>query len=399
MNAYVSIAQLGITIVMSFFRGMLRMQRRTSRDNKLIDSRDRVVGHELDWLAMKLVEDTAEDTKKDTNIDFEKSRKYRVKLARLTGHDSSKPKTSGSYQEWQDNQFTVRTKARELAKAICGAAEAFIGPSDKKADVKLEIEATMLNPQWESSSQKPIVLTLKPSGGFGTWRMDSEELESILGLWLWSFKINKNAEEEDRNRMRIVSAFRFDGERERSILEDMDMWLGKKAVELSEGTLNLCENNVRNPFTPWRRSEESGEYLSVGSLTGYLKPRQRFLGWNTVPPNTNSQQDYRGKIRVKIMPTRNKLLSDCSQELYAAMITSMKKDLPHEIDDLTPTEDAGRIQLDSAKISAAASSFTESGLGSRFDALLCIIPALRTQLRCPERKAIISPLVSVAMKY
>ncbi|KAK5651203.1 hypothetical protein OQA88_12710 [Cercophora sp. LCS_1] len=57
LNAWVSIAQLIITIIMSLIRGGLRMKRRGHEANELRDDEGnptRVVGYELDWLAFNL---------------------------------------------------------------------------------------------------------------------------------------------------------------------------------------------------------------------------------------------------------------------------------------------------------------------------------------------------------
>jgi hypothetical protein len=54
LSAWVSLAQLIITIVMSLLRGLVRMQRRGKEDNELKSYDDRVHGHELDWLAFNL---------------------------------------------------------------------------------------------------------------------------------------------------------------------------------------------------------------------------------------------------------------------------------------------------------------------------------------------------------
>jgi ankyrin repeat protein len=441
MNAYVSIAQLGVMIVMSFLRGTLRMQRRTAEDNRLAEILDQVVGHELDWLAFEIAEDPGKNEiwhlaahmgESDRDPAVEKLFRYRVQLARLTGHHSLRPMSRESYQEWKDGQVRVRAKARELANAICGAAEALIGRGGGNDHVKLGIKAAMLNQQRKPSRQQLIELTLEPPGElFGTWRMDSANIEGILGLWLWSLKCAKYEEEEDRDenrdepseshgisRMRIISAFGVDGQRG-GILENMDVWLGKRALGLSECTLSFCGNGVCNSVTRWRKSGEYWEPLPEDSSKNVPTPWRHFFGWNTalvseslgdlpsgfhstspaVLPNTSPQQDSRRKIQVQIAHTRNTLLSHCSQDLYAAMIFSMKSGLRDEIGDIVPTEDAGQIRLNSAKISAAADAFTESGLGPRSDALFCIIPALRTHLRCPRGQAIIPALISVAMKY
>lgn len=54
ISAWVSIAQLVITIIMSLLRGMVRMQRRGKDDNELRYYNHGIHGHELDWLAFSL---------------------------------------------------------------------------------------------------------------------------------------------------------------------------------------------------------------------------------------------------------------------------------------------------------------------------------------------------------
>lgn len=54
MKAWVSIAQLGITLVMAFLRCLLRMQRLGPKDSEFATMPDLVSGYELDWLAFRL---------------------------------------------------------------------------------------------------------------------------------------------------------------------------------------------------------------------------------------------------------------------------------------------------------------------------------------------------------
>ena len=56
MKAWVSLAQLGITVVMSILRGCLRMKRLDKSDNKLADKPDLVAGYELDWLSFQIAQ-------------------------------------------------------------------------------------------------------------------------------------------------------------------------------------------------------------------------------------------------------------------------------------------------------------------------------------------------------
>ncbi|KAK9443638.1 pfs, ankyrin repeats & 6-phosphofructo-2-kinase [Metarhizium brunneum] len=57
MNAWLSLAQLGVTLYMSMLRGALRIQRLQNHENKLSKIPDLVAGHELDWLAYELAFD------------------------------------------------------------------------------------------------------------------------------------------------------------------------------------------------------------------------------------------------------------------------------------------------------------------------------------------------------
>ncbi|KAF7553535.1 hypothetical protein G7Z17_g3546 [Cylindrodendrum hubeiense] len=56
MKAWVALAQLAITLVMSLLRGCLRMQRLGKESNQLGDIPDLVSGHELDWLSFKIAQ-------------------------------------------------------------------------------------------------------------------------------------------------------------------------------------------------------------------------------------------------------------------------------------------------------------------------------------------------------
>lgn len=57
MKAWLSLAQLGVTLFMSMLRGALRIQRLQNQDNRLAKFPDLVAGHELDWLAYELAFD------------------------------------------------------------------------------------------------------------------------------------------------------------------------------------------------------------------------------------------------------------------------------------------------------------------------------------------------------
>jgi hypothetical protein len=56
MKAWVSLTQLGITIVRSMLRASLRMQRLHRKGNKLLDKPNKATCQDLDWLAFEIRE-------------------------------------------------------------------------------------------------------------------------------------------------------------------------------------------------------------------------------------------------------------------------------------------------------------------------------------------------------
>ncbi|KJZ73149.1 hypothetical protein HIM_07533 [Hirsutella minnesotensis 3608] len=66
LRAWVSIAQLGATLLMSFLRGLLRMQRLGKNDNELNKMPDLVAGHELDWIAFEIATQKSPTVERDT---------------------------------------------------------------------------------------------------------------------------------------------------------------------------------------------------------------------------------------------------------------------------------------------------------------------------------------------
>ncbi|KAF1953039.1 hypothetical protein CC80DRAFT_451452, partial [Byssothecium circinans] len=240
MKGWVSLAQLGITVIMSLLRGLLRIKRLGRHDNKLRDMPDLVAGHELDWLASNIAPRKPEDKliwhitgrhehacesdelsahspsasmsngavsnslkdrqKKSAPHKVGKelqSQNYslgchlfdvRVRLAHLTGNISFQKLDDVEYQVWEDEYVTVRVKARQVATAICTAAGS-LNKEQRDKNVVLSIKASSLNHGDHVSVEdtQTIRITLVPPQAFSTggWRLDSAQLEAALGLWMW----------------------------------------------------------------------------------------------------------------------------------------------------------------------------------------------------------------------
>ncbi len=187
MVASISLTQLGITLLMSFLRGLLRAQRLNKNDNKLRGMPDLVARRELDWLAFEVVGRSADKpnpdhkpvwrfdggysaaieprrygespivsrpyiiTARDSDLSkveseaaqpaqndwinarsqkkvlkFEDLLYFRGKLAHLTGHTITPYPWVAKVsegQKWKDDYVQVRTHARKISTAVCQAAK------------------------------------------------------------------------------------------------------------------------------------------------------------------------------------------------------------------------------------------------------------------------------------
>lgn len=260
MKAWVSLAQLGITIIMSVLRGCLRMQRLGRNDNLLLSMPDLVSGHELDWLSFEIVEvenareegrgggkggkgeetdrarkalswhvtgefeDAAPSKSKEIQArigvqlsptksaedgseraqDCAALLSIRRQLANLTGNLTLDEVSDLEHQKWRDTRVKVRTKALALCNAVCQAAERLW----KRRQWKYQAQGThradeqerFIPSQMRLATETQLVgITLRPppdESGPG-WKMDAAQVEAILGLWMWTLISDERVVKQD----------------------------------------------------------------------------------------------------------------------------------------------------------------------------------------------------------
>ncbi|KAL2158708.1 hypothetical protein VTH06DRAFT_4190 [Thermothelomyces fergusii] len=499
MNAWVSLAQLAITVVMSLLRGFLRMQRMSRKGNKLADKPDTVAGHELDWLAFSIhwpdedgraafwhitgrYEDAVEEgqgpddktsstdrSSHSSSLDSsmrngaatraktvepatsvvseddvsslagepgspvtcEDLFRIRVRLAHLTGHVSFATLDDREYQRWKDEFVKVRAKAMKVSDAICRAAEA-LGRSWKplsRRDMVLRIRAAASFGPGPGTgtgaarlSEQLVCVPLKPPSQAtqAGWTIDSARLEAILGLCLWSLVFNERHTDFDDSSggekpkaetirtLRIISAGL--GEAADKQLE-MDLWLGSNAIKLSETTLAVERRRSYGIGDLWLPdgTPQDGRW----ALSGHVRPclpaarYLRFCGWNPVYESLAGSADADGSAQqpdevaklvvVQACPANESRLDLCARELFASLAMSLTGALP--VGDATFAEDDGSIRLDNPTVTVLSKAFTEAGLGSHSDALLCVVPALGGRLRTPSEGQMLSALTDKASSY
>lgn len=252
MKAWVSLAQLGVTIIMSLLRGGLRTQRLGQDDNELDRMPDLVTGHELDWLAYRIAFEGKDSLRHTTwhvtaqhgkgvegqhlpqreleksfvTIDKEMSNSpataagdqqnsvdsgshgvgmegltlhVRSRLAHLTGLSDSAEGDHRYHQVWKDEHVNVRARARQLSSVFRTALSSKRSGGSAK-NIDLRIFATTMD--GSKSMTEPIILTLKAPPEFSQvgWRLDAAQLEAVLGLWLWTILLDRLGHETSDSR-------------------------------------------------------------------------------------------------------------------------------------------------------------------------------------------------------
>jgi hypothetical protein len=103
MKGWVSLAQLGITVIMSLLRGLLRIKRLGRQDNELGKMPDLVAGHELDWLASNIVSQNPQEKffwhitgRYEDACEIDEPSKQHVASAPVSKKSTSKASDSGS---------------------------------------------------------------------------------------------------------------------------------------------------------------------------------------------------------------------------------------------------------------------------------------------------------------
>ncbi|KAK4112750.1 hypothetical protein N656DRAFT_73866 [Canariomyces notabilis] len=245
MTAWVSIAQLGATVIMSVFRAMMRTQRLANNGNRVQDISGAIAGHELDWLAFEIWKDmeaeqhrhqqgggreerrdsTAREDGKTVGVSWvftgrpcsdgkmaptelnhaEDILRIRARLAYLSGHNSAfqSEKEKPRRQQWDNKYVPARDRAVKMAKALGQIADRII---DKNHPREKEIHLHFQVQFWRSAGgikveTYPITIILyppKPTAGRRGWSLDSQQLEAILGLYSWSLYRYREVNETPR---------------------------------------------------------------------------------------------------------------------------------------------------------------------------------------------------------
>ncbi|KAJ5455310.1 hypothetical protein N7475_010431 [Penicillium sp. IBT 31633x] len=449
IHSAVSVAQLGVILVMSIARAMLRMQRLEPKDNCFATFPDEVVGHELDWLALRIGRDFfgedvvnpdpaslgssfstslskdqdrhfwrlcgASGTKPGTkrmSIEHPSPSKrwnaatillaYRTRLASLTNLSTS---SIAPAMEFKSEMVEVRNESRQIAALIEATIKIILSKAPK---IKKEwetassmfwgIDCALGKQAIQPSTPKEHTIYLEliqdPSAPGNPWILKNKrELEGILGLWVWSLKSDPRIETVDQwTKFRRSTASDIRARRiiptDQVIKPDLEMWLGDDMKSITKSALRSKSTGLHDASAVWTMSTDSGvtNMYPIVQLAPDVKvpgaklpPPLRFFGWKTA--NLSQSQDFEG-FNLWSAPMTGSLVTSCAQEIFASFLIGIL-DI---VDNFGPVhvEEDETITLENGLVSEIVALFTEMRLGSKLEALLCVMPLVLPRLKMPS---------------
>lgn len=320
IHSSIAVLQLGVTLLMSGIRASLRMRRLKPEDNYLAKCPDEVVGHELDWLALRLGVDDVRKLNDEDKIEPQnyllttalKSTKherrdrwrflgvadspkilqapsseglnaaerilaYRTRLAQLTQVPLNHTKLTASAGQFDVGMVEVRAVAQRLAKAIEIAANSTMLKASKIRDdwhqrqsmywaIDCQIASRfskVMNLHFDTETPYKIHIELTRQTLEDAWKLKNElQLEGLLGLWMWSFLSDPDLEISDLHTGFTLSLARQIPNRRivtanRNVAEtDLQLWLSGEGMSFTEETIRRPSSRG-HPAMLWLREEEN----------------------------------------------------------------------------------------------------------------------------------------------
>ncbi|CAG1989694.1 unnamed protein product [Fusarium graminearum] len=436
MKAWVSLAQLGITIIMSTLRGLVRVQRLERDTNKLSKVPDMVAGYELDWLTFELALrrplgnasfcitgqhnaisspesglpcNSQAANSQDDQIDFGRVLHIRQRLSHLTGHNPTHLNNK-KVQEWKATQVKAREPAQILAAAICSVAERLIRKKVTKDKIVVQIEISARQIDNKPHRQMVDIALTPPSGSQTKWSVDSSLLEAILGLSMWSLVSANVLHDTDQtgntislsedikwgrivhDRTQAQKTYLADKSKYNQPLIDVSIWFGPDAGRLVHDRVLTKQNHYYGPM----------------NLEGNPKIPSHWhqlCGWNTVheslqnrlvPDPSNNNENHDTAFLVVLAPTEDLLPQICAQDLFLAILSPLVDTLV--TGETAILESGGHVLLQNSTANTISDILVESGLATRFEALSCAVSLLATRLH-PDQDTLLSDLRKTADTY
>ncbi|KAJ5210723.1 hypothetical protein N7491_010532 [Penicillium cf. griseofulvum] len=355
LHASVILAQLGSTFLMAIIRTCLRTERMDSDDNIMKDDRE-LLAHkqqELDCFAFHLekaesfnlspLPDQPLNTPSERRTSYSKMSlgmrlfERRENLAILTSNSNQ------SFNNVAWDEMPIRQMARNLAKLIESTMDLITSwgvEFEKTFEFQLGFECKSGSPGSETQSSPQTYIELLRHGDDMRWKVRVSEMEAILGLWTWSLCKSDNS-------LATAKLSRLVG-------------LDKEEAAKEETYLY---------FRKWIFSAPAERLIP-----DFIDDSKRLFGVES--KHTRSQSKHLA------IWTPNGVEMMAAQDIFIQFLKTaflQLKDLGGQVD-VNPSIYRYRPPLGSStRVDELVSCFEAHSLGSRQDALLCIIPALKNR--------------------
>ncbi len=365
LHPSVIVADVGSTLLMAVVRTLLRTKRIGSEGNRFSKEDREVFSHnqqELDCFAYQLenvesfrlvsspVHHTARSRSGSCSTDGSSQTpihtsglgarliQTRAQLAKLTScsrHPS---------MDWDD--LPIRKVAQDLASTIEMTMEVVARWKEVPSSTcSFELSfACQHNHKSMGSPLETYSITLTRSDDTLQWNIDENELEAILGLWTFS------------------------------LLKSDPKWLQKglgRAVGLTKAEASAEATDLY--FHKWIYRQREAMMVSSKMISF---SEQSFGYYSDSRPDSKE---------ILVVKTENSLEVMAAQDIYIQFLMSILagiKSLSGEVD-ILPVPQTGFL-AQSADVDELVNCFQSGNLGSREDALLCVVPVLKHQKLLPE---------------
>ncbi|KAJ5565942.1 hypothetical protein N7535_007580 [Penicillium sp. DV-2018c] len=359
LHASVILAQLGSTFLMAIIRTCLRTERMAPDENKIREDRELMSykQQELDCFAFYLENTGSFDlvslpdrSTPTTSSSFvprggaplaRQLIRTRAQLANLT--------SSRSLNVGWDEMPTWKL-AHSLATTIESTMDLMSSwgvDLGKTFEFKLGLLCKGRSPESVTQGPGTYSVGLMRCGDALRWKVEASQLEAILGLWTWSlFKSN--------DEWRTSTLFRLIG-------------LSEKEASKEETYLY---------FHKWIFRQTEARLIR----SGLVDDSHRLFGFES--------EGGLPEGKVLVVRTENELETMAAQDIFIHFfreICTHVKDLGGEVDVVSAIH--ASFSSSSTRIDELVSCFEAHSLGSREDALLCIVPVLRNQNILPDLAA------------
>ncbi|KAK6332628.1 hypothetical protein TWF730_004288 [Orbilia blumenaviensis] len=312
---------------------------------------------------------------------------YRCRLGRLT--DSV---TSRQERPW-DTQ--VRAIATKLKQAIETTAKHIFSREVRVSSGWENVEAVVWSStcrldalQKQSGDCLPIHFLLYREKGL--WKINKHQLEAVLGLWQWSLKQQSNQKDYFSKKLFLEA----ENAKMEELKSSMRLWV-TQVLPISDNYTSTTSQASINT------APQTGTYSSPQVQLPRFQPLLSVIA-STLQMETTG----RGILSIPSTVSPLELMAQDIFTIFISRITDILEPLKNieprtrraqeGIIDLGASSNKTFLGLTEPNIEILVENFIAAGLGSREDALVCLIPSLLYKQKLPVSKEIIGRLLQAA---